>query len=118
MTSKLLALAKVCLVLGNVLDVSWHLSRRGSELEKRWIFSFLDKNGVHKNKACAKEGQAAATAADAGIQLTEEQMAKLSTKEDDSSGKSQEGGEMAFVAFARVFSGVVKPGKEVRYHCM
>ena len=66
--------------------------------------------------AAAKEGQAATTAADAGIQLTEEQMAKLtvSTKEDDSSRTSQEGGEMAFVAFARVFSGVLKPGKEVR----
>ena len=35
MTPKLLALAKVCSVLGNIHDVSWHLSKRGSELEKR-----------------------------------------------------------------------------------
>ena len=35
MTPKLLALAKVCSVLGNIRDVSWHLSKRGSELEKR-----------------------------------------------------------------------------------
>ena len=53
MTPKLLALAKVCSVLGNIRDVSWHLSRRGSELEKRWTFSFLVKNGAHKNKAWA-----------------------------------------------------------------
>ena len=39
MIPKLLALAKVCSVLGNVRDVSWHLSKRGSELEKRWTFS-------------------------------------------------------------------------------
>ena len=57
MTPKLLALAKVCSVLGNIRDVSWHLSKRGSELEKRWTFSFLDKNGAHKNKACFKEKQ-------------------------------------------------------------
>ena len=35
MTPKLLALAKVCSVLGNIRDVSWHLSKRGNELEKR-----------------------------------------------------------------------------------
>ena len=40
MTPKLLALAKVCSVLGNIRDVSWHLSKRGSELEKRWTFSY------------------------------------------------------------------------------
>ena len=34
-----------------IRDVSWHLSKRGSELEKRWPFSILDKNGAHKNKA-------------------------------------------------------------------
>ena len=51
MTPKLLALAKVCSVLGNIRDVSWHLSKRESELEKRWTFSILDKNGAHKNKA-------------------------------------------------------------------
>ena len=54
MTPKLLALAKVCSVLGNIRDVSWHLSKRGSELEKRWTFSILDKNDAHKNKACRK----------------------------------------------------------------
>ena len=48
MTPKLLALAKVCSVLRNIRDVSWHLSRRGSELEKRWTISILDKNGAHK----------------------------------------------------------------------
>ena len=52
MTPKLLALAKVCSVLRNIHDVSWHLLERGSELDKRWTFSFLDKNGGHKNKAC------------------------------------------------------------------
>ena len=51
MTPKLLALGKVCSVLGNIRDVLWHLSKRGSELEKRWTFSILDKNGAHKNKA-------------------------------------------------------------------
>merc|ERR1719295_1177997 len=60
----------------------------------------------------AKAGQSVAEA-EAGVQLTDEQMAKLtlnhgSNKEDDSKE-----GEMAFVAFARVFSGVLKPGKEV-----
>ena len=35
MTPKLLALAKVCSVLGNIRDVSWHLSKHGNELEKR-----------------------------------------------------------------------------------
>ena len=54
MTPKLLALAKVCSVLGNIRDVSWHLSKRGSELEKRCTFSILDKNGAHKNKACSR----------------------------------------------------------------
>ena len=49
MIPKLLALAKVCSVLGNIRDVSWHLSKRGSDLEKRWTFSILDKNGSHKN---------------------------------------------------------------------
>ena len=34
MTPKLLALAKVCSDLGNIRNVSWHLSRRGSELKK------------------------------------------------------------------------------------
>ena len=43
MTPKLLALGKVCSVLGIVRDVSWHLPKRGSELEKRSTFSFLDK---------------------------------------------------------------------------
>ena len=43
MTPKLLALAKVCSVLGNIRDVSWHLSKRGSELEKRWHFPFWTK---------------------------------------------------------------------------
>ena len=52
MTPKLLAPAKVCPVLGNIRDVPWHLSKRGGELEKRWPFSVLDKNGAHKNKAC------------------------------------------------------------------
>ena len=52
MTPKLLALAKVCSVLGNIRDVSWHLSKRGNELEKRWTFCILGKNGAHKNKAC------------------------------------------------------------------
>ena len=52
MTPKLLALAKVCSVLGNIRDVSWHLSKRGNELEKRGTFSFLDRKwGVHKNEA-------------------------------------------------------------------
>ena len=54
MTPKLLALAKVCSVLGNICDVSWHLSKLGSELEKRWTFSILDKNCAHKNKAWFK----------------------------------------------------------------
>ena len=35
MTPKLLALAKVCSVLRNIHDVLWHLSKCGSELEKR-----------------------------------------------------------------------------------
>ena len=52
MTPKLLALAKVCSVLGNIRDVSWHLSKRGSELEKRWTYSIFDINGAHQNKAC------------------------------------------------------------------
>ena len=44
MTPKLLALAKVCSVLGNIRDVSWHLSKRGSELEKKVpIFHFGQK---------------------------------------------------------------------------
>ena len=44
MTPKLLALAKVYSVLGNIRDVSWHLSKRGSELEKRRTFlSFWTK---------------------------------------------------------------------------
>ena len=51
MTPKLLALAKVCSVLGNIRDISWHLSKRGSELEKRWTFSILVENSAHKNKA-------------------------------------------------------------------
>ena len=55
MTPKLLALAKVCSVLGNIHDVSWHLSKRGNELEKRWTISILDKNGALKNKACLTE---------------------------------------------------------------
>ena len=54
MTPKLLALAKVCLVLGNIGDILWHLLKRGSELETRWPISILDKNGMHKNKACPK----------------------------------------------------------------
>ena len=54
MTPKLLALAKVCSVLGNIRDVSWHLSNRESELEKRSTFSPLNKNGAHKNKAYNK----------------------------------------------------------------
>ena len=49
MTPKLLALAKVSSVLGNIRDISWHLSKRGNELEKRWTFSILDKT-VHKVK--------------------------------------------------------------------
>ena len=53
MTPKLLALTKVCSVLGNIRDVlSWHLSKRESELEKRRTFSFLDKNGAHNNSDC------------------------------------------------------------------
>ena len=59
MTLKLLALAKVCSVLGNISDVSWHLSKRGSEFENRSTFSFLDKNSLHKNKACATGAGAA-----------------------------------------------------------
>ena len=46
MTPKLLALAKVCSVLVNIRDVSWHLSKRGSELEsctKVTIFHFGQK---------------------------------------------------------------------------
>ena len=54
MTPKLLALAKVCSVLGNICDVSWHLLRRGSELEKRRTFSILVLNGALKNKACSR----------------------------------------------------------------
>ena len=55
MTPKLLALAKVCSFLGNIRDVSWHLSKRGNELEKRWTFPFLGKKGAHKNKAWATQ---------------------------------------------------------------
>ena len=51
MTPKLLTLAKVCSVLMNIRDVSWHLSKRGSELEKRCTSSFIGKNGAQKNKA-------------------------------------------------------------------
>ena len=54
-------LAKVCLVHVNIRDVSWHLSKCGSELEKRWTYSILDKNGAHKNKAWPRAEQAAAT---------------------------------------------------------
>ena len=38
MTPKFLALAKVSSGLGNIRDVSWHLSKHGSELEKRLTF--------------------------------------------------------------------------------
>ena len=56
--SRKLALAKVCSVLGNIHDVSWHLSKHESELKKRWwAFSFSDKNCVHKNEACASNTQ-------------------------------------------------------------
>ena len=49
MTPKLLALAKVCSVLGNIRDVSWHLSKRGSELEKKVnIFHFGQKQCAQK----------------------------------------------------------------------
>ena len=54
MTQKLLALAKVYSVLINIRDVSWHFLKSGDELEKKRSFSFLDKNGAHKNKACTK----------------------------------------------------------------
>ena len=46
MTPKLLALAKVCSVLWNIRDVSWHLSKHESELEKRWTFSIFYKNAL------------------------------------------------------------------------
>ena len=51
MTPKFLALAKVSSVLGNICDVSWHFSKNGNELLK---FSFLAKNGKHKNQAWIK----------------------------------------------------------------
>ena len=43
MTPKVLTLAKVCSVLGNIRDVSWHLSKRGSELKKRRTFTIWTK---------------------------------------------------------------------------
>ena len=49
MTPKLLALAKVCSVLGNIHDVSWHLSKRGSELEKKVNISHFGQ------KQCAQK---------------------------------------------------------------
>ena len=44
---------------------------------------------------------------DAGIQLTEDQMSKLSVTSNEGAK------ETAFVAFARVFSGTLRPGSEV-----
>ena len=64
----------------------------------------------HAERMAAKEHT---VAADAGVQLTEEQMAKLTVSNGKEEEDSREG-EMAFVAFARVFSGVLKPGREVR----
>ena len=40
--------------LGNIRVVSWHLSKQGSELEKRGTFSILHEKGAHKNKACLR----------------------------------------------------------------
>ena len=51
MTPKLLALAKVCTVLGNIRDVLLHLSKCGSELEKKVnIFLFGQKMACTKIK--------------------------------------------------------------------
>ena len=57
------------------------------------------------------------SAAAAGEQLTEEQLAKLtlgggSTSEDNTQAMDEQD-QTAFVAFARVFSGVLRHGKEV-----
>ena len=60
----------------------------------------------------AKAGQTVAEA-EAGVQLTEEQMAKLTLNGSNQKEDDSKEGDMAFVAFARVFSGVLKPGKEV-----
>ena len=43
MTIKLLALTNVCSVLVNIRDVSWHLSKRGSELEKKVNICIVNK---------------------------------------------------------------------------
>ena len=64
----------------------------------------------HADRMAAKN----TVAADAGVQLTEEQMAKLTVNGNGKEDDSKEG-EMAFVAFARVFSGILKPGKEVSF---
>ena len=46
------ALTKVCSVLVNIRDVSWHICQRmGVSLRKGVHFPFQDKNGAHKNKA-------------------------------------------------------------------
>jgi len=57
MTPNLLALAKVCSVLGNIRDVSWHLSKRGRELEKKVTIFHFGKNGAHKKKPVLVGGQ-------------------------------------------------------------
>lgn len=60
----------------------------------------------------AKAGQSVAEA-EAGVQLTEDQLAKLTLNGSSQREENSSEAEMAFVAFARVFSGVLKPGKEV-----
>ena len=41
MTPKVLALTKVCLVLVNIRDVLWHLSKYGGEFKKGELMSTL-----------------------------------------------------------------------------
>ena len=36
-------------------DVLWNLSKSGSDIEKRWTFTFWTKKYAHKNKACFRE---------------------------------------------------------------
>ena len=48
MTAKLLALTKVCSILMNIRDVSWHLSNRVKITEEH--LPFEQKKGVRKNK--------------------------------------------------------------------
>lgn len=71
----------------------------------------------HAERMAAKEsGAQAVSAAAAGEQLTEEQLAKLTlggggTSEDNTQAVDEQD-QTAFVAFARVFSGVLRHGKE------